>query len=802
MRVLSGTVTVGRGTQGVRSPNAGIATVQRDRRGFAPFFSVGDMSVYRVIGQRIFTPDELFRIYQITPDIRAAVDRTTLRLANTPWIIQPSVKKSDPDYEIALELCRASTEWLNRPNAESDWPEFAQKWSHDLLLYDAYATERVYDGKGRLQEIVEWRSGDITPLQDEHGREYAYRQDAAIHGPVIFTPDELDYGNLFANTQFPNGQPLIETLVEEFITMRAQAQHLRRLVDADQIPPGILALIGVGDVALKRFKAEMEGQQGRDDLFRMVSTEDPNGKVEWLQLHRSLKDLDWLPNIREVRKTIWRVFHVTPVTMGETDAVPRASAEVQVEIADQGLIGPMFQQLTRLVNERWLPLWLGNPDLAKLVCFSFDTTPALSQTDQKIRADRLAVLVNANILTVNESREELGYDAVEAGDEVQATSDTATADGTAEADAADSVAEGGARPGAHVQRHRPASIYRRTRGGQVVRGELPSDWQPSGRFKDVRTLDLSRLGGLVREYDDVVTPLYERCARAVLRAATTAVSDGVLTATEATAIVSAVARETVRLVDDWSSSTTDLYARAAGLGSDAAVAWGASEIAWQNIATTYQASAISYLTTSGGKSAGLVTAIRQELTDLILATMSRTSGLVRRSEQARQLEQRGERRDPHRRAEDKLPADLGAFLEAVRRVFERHQHRISNWSGRLIELAHTVTGQSLRTPSAQEPTPDSDPNTPAATPDPWMVEWVEVSDTATCSTCLSLGAKGFMLVESLPTTPGGATDCGARCRCVLVYWKQSEVQSGKAKRLGPIRSVARHVAIPRRLLAR
>ena len=28
------------------------------------------------------------------------------------------------------------------------------------------------------------------------------------------------------------------------------------------------------------------------------------------------------PNIREVRHTIWRLFHVTPVTMGETRTLP------------------------------------------------------------------------------------------------------------------------------------------------------------------------------------------------------------------------------------------------------------------------------------------------------------------------------------------------------------------------------------------------------------------------------------------------------------------------------------------------
>jgi hypothetical protein len=117
----------------------------------------------------------------------------------------------------------------------------------------------------------------------------------------------------------------------------------------------------------------------------------------------------------------------------------------------------------------------------------------------------------------------------------------------------------------------------------------------------------------------------------------------------------------------------------------------------------------------------------------------------------------------------------------VRRVFDRHQHRIKNWSGKLIELAYTSAAQSLK--AATAPTPD-----PESAPDRWFVEWVEVSDDNTCGVCRAEGAKDFRPLADLSTMPGGATECGARCRCVLVFWLESEVKSGKATRLGPVRS--------------
>lgn len=764
MRHLSGVTKIGP-TRG----GASFSTIQnRERKGFATFFTVSDAVVQRVAGQRIFTTDELFRIYQLLPDARTAIDKITLRVANTPWLVTPAMKKNEPGFERAYNMAEDVTRFLSKPNMDEDWATFSGKWTQDTLLYDAYAVERVRGASGRLQELVCWRGGDIQPLTDEHGRHFAYSQSVAVQGPVKFLPEDMDYGNLFPNTTFPDGQPLLETLVEEFITMRAQAQHLRRSVDADEIPPGLLALMGIGNVAFKRFEAQMEAKAGRDDKLKMVALEESNGRAEWIPFHRSMKDMEWLPNIREVRHTIWRLFHVTPVTMGETENTPRASAEVQVEIADQGLIGPLLRRSEQLANERWIPLILGNPELADMVVFAYDTTPDLSQADQRTRAERLKALVEAQIIDVNEARDELGYEAVHGGDGLE---DESASDDPAESDPSAQTTASGRHPG--IVRRRPR-FTTRSRGAISVRGDLPSGWQPEGRFKGKRTLPLKALADVVGAYDDAVTPLYLLCARNVLRAATDAVADGVFTATEATSVVGAIGRETARLITDWSEATTSMYEDTARMGADQAEAWGGAAIAWKSIAATYQATAIGYLSASGARSQGLVTALRKELTDLVLATLSRpvpTRDRTTNQERA-----------------DKLPAALGAFLEAVRRVFERHQHRIKNWSGKLVELAHTTAIQSLK--SANQPAPaDSESAT-----DQWYVEWVEVADGSTCDVCREEGSKDIRPLSSLSTMPGGATECGSRCRCVLVFHLESEVKSGKAKRLGPVRSIR----LPRR----
>lgn len=751
---------------------ASYATVERgDRKGFAPYFSTGDVVGRRVVGQRIFTATELFEIYRICPDIRAPIDLIRLRIAGTPWVVQPTMRKVDPDYESAVEIAAAVTAFLTHPNVDEDWTTFAGKWTSDALIYDAFATERVRSTKGQLQELVCWRGGDITPMQDEHGHVFAYRQDLSSGGTVRFLPEDMDYGCVFANTTYPDGQPIIETLMEEFITMRASTTHFRRAVDADEVPPGFLALMGVADIAFKRFETSMKAKTGRDDLLRMVALEETGGKVEWIPLTRSMKDLDWMPNVKETRKTIWRLFGVSPVTMGETDNVPRASAEVQVDETSNRLIGPLEERLAKMVNERWIPLIVGNLDLAGLVQFRWDHTPKLSQKDQKDRAERLSTLVGAKILSNNEAREELGYDPVD-----EAEADKVTDGGSDGADeAADQDAEASRPRAGRRQAGRwshPAPRQVRGRGPVTVfRGSTPSDWQPTGRFRGRRTVPLSALADLVGSYEDAVTPLYLLCARNVLRVATDAVADGVLTAAEGTKIVSSVARETEALVRDWNADTEFAYLDAAQMGADAAVEWGGEAIPWRSSAATYQASAIGYLTGTSGTTRGLITTLRQDVSNLVLQML------------AAPVPTRPKRTDG--RADDspaKLPAALGAFLEALRAVFERNQHRIGNWSGRLVELANQTASESLR--RAEVKAAASDP----IAADPWYVDWVEVADRATCETCRAEGAKPIRPLTELRTVPGGATECGAKCRCVLVFHKKSEVEDGTAKKLGPVRS--------------
>lgn len=782
----------------IRAYTGDATAIRRERKGMATYFSVGDLPIARVSGTRIFDTQELFDIYRLCPDIRAPIDFLSMQFAQAPWLVAPktTLRKGTARWLKARALADQCTAWLQKPNQDETWHIFAQKWAQDALIYDASAVEHAMSKKGALEELVAWRGGDITPLLDEHGRHYRYRQDLALGEPVYWIPEEISYTNLFANTTYPDGQPLIETLVEEFLTMRASSVHLRRSVDADEVPPGILFLSGVAETAYQRLEQRLKMQGGRDDVLRMVNSFDKEGRASWIEMKRSPKDLEWVPNIAEVRYRIWRLFQVKPVQMGETSDVPRASAEVQLQVAGTGLTSAMMVRMTEIVNQRWLPMiaaLFGNAEAADLIAFSYDTTPAMSQEDRKRHVESLTLLFDRSLLSADEVRAELGYDPLTMDKDPDLNGDGEVDAEEANADQQDGAAEDaqpvkdatgrprpvgrrghGLRPldlpafkfGAQPSTRRPPSALPWRLASLRA---LPSGWQPASRFEGARVVPVNDLAALVDDYDATIKPLYDRAQRDVLKAATAAVSDGVLTSVEASGIAGAIGRALETLTSDWSAQTVDLYDGAAQLGQDTAAGWGGASVAWRNTSTRYHGDAIRYLNTTGA-SPGLVATLRRDLLDLLVEAVSRASTRPARPKGG------GE---PQRRADEPLPAGLASFLTAIRAVFERNRNRIANWAGKLVELAHGVIVESLTIADQQAAVSGSDG-------DPWWVEWVEVADGATCSTCREEGGKPWRPLSDLPTMPGGATQCGARCRCLLNFARRSEVESGKAVKLGPV----------------
>jgi hypothetical protein len=760
---------------------------------------------------RLLSDEQLWLVYQRTPDVRAAIDAIVRRVATWDWLVEPTLAPSDPGWQAAKDDADQATAFLKAPNSDGEtWQELWTKTGTDLLVFDAGVIENVFSGMvqadgtveptGDLDELVALRGSTVAPVVDTFGHLLGYRQnatglsgfwqvddsDAASISPA-FEPGQITYLRLFPNTASPLGCPLIETLVNEIITVLRAAEHSMLAFDADEIPPGILVLTGIAGKAAQSAKADLQQLRGKDHKVRVITNPDPKATgAHWVELRHNAKDTDMVNVVDRVRRTIWRVFGVMPIEMGASEDIPRAVGQVQLEVAGSHLINPILELVEAKVNARILPLVVSDPSKVR---FRFDRESKLSADDQKAMAATLVSLVREGLLTRNEARAIRGDTPVVGGDVVTLTTgqgvfplasvvgldggngtpsaapdappagpaDTPPpAPGDAQAAAAP-AAPAAAAPAAmqHDHGHDHAPSLR----ALVYDPDLPSAWQRPGVFSGQRVLDLVGLHDVVSDYARIVNPLYAKAATEATAAVRAAYRPGKLSQEAADQLVQKINATLDKLDSEWTIATDPLYRQAARIGLNSARDWTGQPVLqdWRSDATQYGARAMQYLAQPSGLLSDLRARAQATINSLV-ALRAKSPGTA--------------------------PANLDAEVsvavasEAMEGAFVAQHHRVKSWSGRLVELANATLAQGLLEGSSSV----VDGKLTAAE---WMVEWVHVGDGAMCATCEDQGSRGFVPLSSLPTVPGGDTECRGNCRCVLVMWTKQEVETGNAIEIGP-----------------
>lgn len=848
MRIMAGppVVSVARPTTQYAAAGFSGGMDQRDRKGAASFSAYIEAGLpWRYAEQnRILQNAELWQVYKIVPDVRACIDAICRKISTWDWGVLPTMDPSDPRYEQAMELAETVRRFLAAPNTDGEtWQEWVTKLVRDVLVYDALASENVTNSKGQLVELVALNGGEVTAVIDNKQRLQGYRQQNRVGQVINFEPDEILYMNLHGNTVAPGGVPIIETLVLEVVTLMRGAQNLMKLFDADEHPPGILFLAGLQGDAAQRMTASFKQMKGNEDRLRVVTAANPAAMdVKWIEMRQNPKNLQMRELVHEIRRTVWRLFGCKPVSMGDTEATPRATAEVQVDEEQSGLIGPFLELFEQKLNTRVIPLIVGDAEMAGLVAFEFDRGKRKTPAQEKDEAARDASDFDRGAMTVNERRAVRGLAPVEEGDtlliksgvgyrpladvvagkadpsavspfggapakedpsgedkdegvDVDAKNDEGSGDdkgpGEAEADeAAEDADEKQSRP---VQAQKRAALSLSTTGRaplvqaarhhapparsaaysalEMHRGcacesemsyrgvraatDLPSDWQPAGRFKNARTIALPELGQAIIGYQRAIGPLYRQARVDIIAATRARLGDGKIDNSELAQIATEVTRELDSLSTKWSAGTETFYRKAAKLGRDAAVDFTKNDqvaTQWKQDADGYHRRAMNYLTGTGG----LLTDIRTQAMELLTGAVRSRQRMVQRAETI------------------DAGIDVAGLLGALRKVFEANEHRIGNWSGRLVELANNTLSTGMQEGNGQVTSADT---TKAVN---WYFEWCDVGDSATCPTCVREAGLGFRPVTAMTRQPGGDTECRGKCRCVLQFVLESEVKDGTA----------------------
>ena len=365
-------------------------------------------------------PAQYWSLYKTSPDVRSCVDSITRRIATWDWVVKPTTDPRDAEeYTRLSQEAERVAKFLRVPNSNGEtWQEVLTRTITDLLVYDAGVMEMVEDAQGEFQELVSWLGSEWFPVIDTHGHLLHYDQspENSTESPVEVPRDRVVHFTLFPNNRATLGLPLLESCITECLTVLLSSEHAMTALDADEIPPGLLVLGGVAGAAAERARADLQSMKGKDHRIRVITSPEPSGiEARWVELRHTMKDLELLQVVDTMRRAIWRVFGVQPVELGDTNGVPRASAEVQVDVSSSHLITPILEIIQAKVNAQILPRLL-EPGDADRVVFTFQRGQT-NTPDQNLKvAQSSEILLKRGVLTVNEVRQQLGLLPLEGGD--------------------------------------------------------------------------------------------------------------------------------------------------------------------------------------------------------------------------------------------------------------------------------------------------------------------------------------------------------------------------------------------------
>ena len=774
---------------------------------------------------RILTPEQARLIYQRTPDVRSAIDGIVRRVSTTDWKIEPSEEECDPAhprYDEANEESAAIRRWLKKPTDDADlFQTEMTKTLTDLLIWDAGAFELVPNSRRPkvVQELVSIRGADIHPHVDSKGRliEYVQEPRTAITGvssKVRFGKEQILYLRLFPNNEGPEGLSLLESLIYEVAAILRAAEHISSSLNLNELPPGLLVVAGIAKTAQDRFSADFEAKRGEDWRLRPVFSE-REGVVDakWIELKRAPRDLQINELATEIRRTIWRVFGVMPVEQGDTGDMPRATATIQLDVGSSHLLTPILDLVEATLSARVIPRRVvDDPELGELLSFKWKRTRDLTPEEQQQRAEALAKLVQEGILSTNEVRHVLGQQPREEGDvlrvgtvtlasivepdEVDGTeaegSDEARDDedadpedpkdeedpkddeGDEEVDDEEEAPKAKGRRSPRSQVRRPRAVRRHRHRHPEVRAAdvMPSEWQSPGTFDDTRTLDLQGLWDDVALYGAQVTAVWEEARSVAVSIVSAHYRDRGFDAAARQEVSRQLNERIDQLFVAWSVDTLPRYEGVAAMAARQAGKFTGTIPDLQpsrSRAQVYHRTAMGYLVDSDG----LLTDLRSDLAAILVAV----------------TDIRGTAPPPTREVLQRAPllspeAETEAVLLAVAAAFDSQRHRITNWSGKLLDLAYGVLveeTEAAATSGRAEGISKPEPGDPVE----WWCEWIAVGDQSTCDTCRTEAGKGFQRLANLQVRPGAGTRCRANCRCVLTLWTKAEIDGGRAESLNP-----------------
>jgi HK97 family phage portal protein len=226
---------------------------------------------------------------------------------------------------------------------------------------------------------------------------------------IKYAPDEIVHFRVPDPKNFYRGKSAVMAAAEAIDTDTMAIEANKKLFERGLIAQLMLTTDkSLTDEQLKQLHSEFRNTYGGVENAYKVPIFGGGIKPENVQM--SNKDAQFLEQQQWLRDKIMVIFGNTKAVLGITEDVNRANAEASLLSWMRSTVRPDMKGICDTLNEFLVPLYGDN-----LLLGFCDPV----QEDETDHINEVKSLVDANIITVNEAREDLGYDPIKGGDELR-----------------------------------------------------------------------------------------------------------------------------------------------------------------------------------------------------------------------------------------------------------------------------------------------------------------------------------------------------------------------------------------------
>lgn len=357
------------------------------------------------------------------------------------------------ETEVSSKVLEANKGWVYRNNdviakevAGIEFELYKVRTVRDEVIYDRIFTHPILDALDKFNEFTSSYDGFYTTQSHRKlaGDAFWYvdRTGLVINNIFILPPDKvtINLGKADGSQRIIQGYTYRDTIKGETVEVSYTPEEVIhfRVPDPKNSYRGMSAVVAAAEaidtdtMAIEANKKLFERgliaqlmltteKSLTDEQLKQLHSEFRNtyggtqnaykvpifgGGIEPKNVQMSNKDAQFLEQQQWLRDKIMVIFGNTKAVLGITDDVNRANAEASLLAWMRSTVRPDMKGICDTLNEFLVPLYGDN----LLLGFKDPV-----QEDESDKIDEVKAQLDANIISVNEAREQLGYEPVEGG---------------------------------------------------------------------------------------------------------------------------------------------------------------------------------------------------------------------------------------------------------------------------------------------------------------------------------------------------------------------------------------------------